>query len=254
MAEFQGSSSVQEQPKERTFSQGAGWSTVRTWTGPRDDVFEFAKTLVGTGPENISVVDEGPTATAKATYPDAQDAAIDSAQETDNVEWELIGNDLEKKLQTHSQLDPGEDDTKLEHMGYAMAAVANGEKKNTRHNPTTGAVESFTWGPEALIVYTLMTQGVEAYVLTQYVLRKTIKVARAANVTASLTNVNKVEAPVGVPVGLFSVPTNQGDANTIEWLKKPPQVRYLGRGKFAITQEWWAGTWSIGLYGGTHSP
>lgn len=240
---FQGSTSVIEQPRQRTFAKGTGWATVRTWEGPRDDVFDFAKDLAATGgAENINLTDEGPTAKVQATYPDAQDSSIDATQGEDNVEWELIGNDLEKKLQTHSDLDPGSDATKITDMAAAVAAAAAGTPLDAG------------WGAAAQNVYNLLVQGVESYVVTHYVLRKTIKVARDSLVTASLSNVNKVEAPVGVPAGLFGTPTNQGGTFTIEWLKKPPSVRYLGKGKFSIQQEWWAGKWSTGLYGGTHAP
>jgi hypothetical protein len=240
---FQGSSDVIEQPSRRDYSKSNGWATIRSWVGPRDAIYDFAVELTSTGAESLSITDEGPTSTVTATYPDAQDSSIDSTQGIDNVEWELLGSDLEKPLETHSALNPGTDATKIDDITAAKAAAING-------NPLDAA-----WGTAAQQLYQLMSQGVQAYVTTQYVLRKTIKVARGSEVQASLSNVNRVEAPSGVPTDLFNVPTSTGDGSTLEWLKKPPTVRALGKGKFAIEQEWWGATkWSSGLYGGTSSP
>ncbi len=242
MANFQGSGSVLEQPKQRTWNKANGWSTVRTWIGEKQDIFDFSVDLASSlGAEQVDVTDEGPTATVRATYPDAQDTSLDGNQGVDNVEWELLGSDLEKPLVAHGFFDSFGDDTLKNELNEAAKAV----KEAT---PKDGA-----WGIEAKVLYDMLSNGTEAYVLTRYVLRKTIKVARSSLVQASLTNVNKVEAPTGVPTDLFEIPDEQGDG-TIEWLKKPPSVRALGKGKYSIEQEWWGGQWSEILYDGTDQP
>lgn len=276
MSNFQGSGSIQEQPKKRTFNKANGWATVRTWIGERDDIFDFASELaVDNLAENVDVTDDGPTGTVTATYPDAQNTSLDLNQDLNNVEWQLLGNDIEKDLQTHPTLRPSETDvaeqansvildkwlssppnppsiadpTAIQIRDYFVQQI-NGLKKDS------GAADT-----KCKNRYLLHGLGVQSYVLTQYVIRKSIKVGRLSLVQASLTNVNRVESPSvsGMPLTLlFALPTKQyynQVTSALEWLKKPPSVRALGNGKFSIEQEWWgADQWSTLLYGGTKTP
>lgn len=230
-----------QQPDRREWSESVGWQTVRTWIVPADDRAALEQELIEDGAIKVSSVDDGATSTVSGTYPDARDGSQPGA-EPQNVTWELVGNDLMKDIRTHSSLEPATDDDRR-YIAEAKAAVDTGEEP----------ASMTSWTTKAWNVYYLLSKGTTDYVLTQYVLRKTIRVSESDGVKASLTNVNKVEAPSGVPGALFSLPSEQGDG-AIQWLKKPPTVTYLGRGKYAITQEWWAGKWSSVLYGGSATP
>jgi len=247
--EFQGTTTVLEQPKKRTWTKADGWSTVRTWEGPTDAIFDKAVELSQiNGAEGVDLTEDGPTATVQATFPDAQDAGLDINQGEENIEWELLGNDLEKDLKTHPYLKPA---SNADRKGLAAAERASQEATDPDPN----------WPSIADDYYKFLTQGTTAFILSQYVVRRTIKVSRLALVKASLANVNKVESPLvsGMPSDLlFALPTIQVHGQTtsaLEWLKKTPQVRHLGRGKFSIQQEWWgADKWSAALYNGTDVP
>lgn len=239
MATIQGSF-IEEQGTIYRQTKDGGWETTRTWEGEKATIRAFAATLSAGGAENVEVTEDGPTAKVSATYADAQDPIIDQNQAVENVTWELLGNDLEKNLKTHSAITPASDGERAD-LNAAEAAV------------TAGTAKVAAWATKAKNLFDHLSKGTQAYLSTQYVLRKTTKVGRAAQVQASLSNVNKVEAPVGVPTDLFNVPSDQGDG-AIQWLKKPPTVVYLGKGKFSIAQEWWGGKWSTQLYGGSATP
>ncbi len=247
---FSGSSDLQEQPKQRTWSAESGWATVRTWEGERSAIDAFANTLTSQGAIGLSVSSSGesPVGRVSATFPDAQDVNLNANPE--NITWELFGNDLEKDLTTHSSIKPLTD---ADRNALVMAKDYVVNPPGDTIAEINAAITANLSG-KSLKLYQHLSQGTTGYVVTHYVLRKTIKVAGNSAVIASLVGVNKVEAPVGVPGVLFNVPTEQGDG-TIQWLKKPPQVQSLGRGKFQIVQEWWgSNVWSKDLYGGASLP
>jgi hypothetical protein len=260
VAQFSGTSDLLEQPQRRSFSLESGWSTIRTWQGPKDSVLVYANQLAAERvATNIEVSNDGPVGTVSATYPDGQDEVLDQDAETLNVTWELFSSDLEKDLSTHYQLIPTSD---LERANQVKAKewVTNppiNENYVATGNAATDTAAAIAYitssvaelDTKSKIIYDLMTRGTTSYIVAQYVIRKTIKVGRNSDVLASETNIGRVTSIDGVPPGLFQIPGNH------EWLKKAPNVIFLGRGKYQIVQEWWgADKWSQGLYAGTAQP
>lgn len=240
---FIGIQDMIRQPDRREWAVGTGDQTIRTYIGPRDQADALKAQLITDGAIKVTQQDEGATSTVTATYPYVvADGVPPTTNAGQNITWELLGNDLNKDLRAHSALQPTTGTNEPADITEAYAYISEG-----------GKAEKASWCDKAKYIYRLLSKGTTEYVVTQFVLRKTTKVSAADGVTAALTNCNKVEAPTGVPTALFQVPTEQGDG-TIEWLKKPPTVAYLGNGKYSIAQEWWAGKWSQGLYGGTATP
>lgn len=239
-----GQKSVLEQGKQRMWKAERGWATVRTWVGSKAACNAYLVTVQSSGATEIDCSEDGPTSTITATYPDAQDSSLSALQSTQNITWELLGNDLEKNLKTFYTI-----------FNQATGTAAQRQDLNAAEKAIKEATAiNAGWYAGAQTYFKLASQGIESYLLTQYVLHKSIKVGGDGVVAASLANVNKVEAPSGVPTILFSVPTDDGQG-TLEWLKKAPRVLYLGRGKYSIDQQWWgAARWSNELYGGTGSP
>lgn len=246
---FQGSTDLLEQPKRRTWSMEAGWATVRTWVGPKEATEAWAFKLSTTaGVSQVESSDDGAVGTVSATYPDPQTPGTNPSL---NVTWELIGNSLEKPLETHSSIQSS-DATIRGQLAKAKKYAMNPDEDLT---PDQIAAKIAAFDDKVKNWYALYSQGVTGYEVTYYVLRKTIKVASGDQVRASLSNGNKVEAPTGVPTDLFDIPVDYGDSATdYTWLKRPPTVTYLGRGKYSIQQEWWGAKWSQILYGGTKTP
>jgi len=101
----------------------------------------------------------------------------------------------------------------------------------------------------AQVIITYLRDGVEAFIVSQYVLRKSITMPTSTEDIYALQNVNKrltpwmMENKEGVPAGLkFALP-DYG-----EWLKKAPSITYE-RNKMTIEQEYWhAEDWNDYIY------
>jgi len=90
--------------------------------------------------------------------------------------------------------------------------------------------------------------GVSNYYETGFVLRRVRFCVRTSETLLTFTDINRVVAPPTFRTDMFSLFEN---LPTGEWLYRPPQAEYLGRGKWRTTQEWhWATQWSV-VYGGT---
>lgn len=98
-------------------------------------------------------------------------------------------------------------------------------------------------------ILTMFRDGIESYIISQYVLRKTITLPTSSKDVYALANVNKrvsvaeMTSKEGVPAGLKFAMPDYG-----EWLKKAPQVDYQ-RNKMTINQEYWhAEDWNNYIY------
>jgi len=99
------------------------------------------------------------------------------------------------------------------------------------------------------IILSYFRDGIEAYIISQYVLRKTIVMPTSTKDIYGLANVNKrltpwmMENKEGTPAGLKFAMPDYG-----EWLKKAPNVQYQ-RNKMTIEQEYWhAEDWNDYIY------
>ena len=105
-----------------------------------------------------------------------------------------------------------------------------------------------TWSDRAKQLHWHLVHGHASYYEVNFVLRRATTAARTKEVKASFADLNTV----------VSAPSLSADMNQLlsslpsgEWLKKPPQAEYLGRGRWRIDQSWqWAPKWSK-IYGGT---
>lgn len=101
----------------------------------------------------------------------------------------------------------------------------------------------------AKVILTYFRDGIESYIISQYVLRKSITLPTSTKDIYGLANVNKrvnpwqMENKEGTPTGLKFAMPDYG-----EWLKKAPSVQYE-RTKMTIEQEYWhAEDWNDYLY------
>jgi len=93
-----------------------------------------------------------------------------------------------------------------------------------------------------------LVHGVDTYFETAFVLRRSSHGVRTSQIKASFTDINDV-----VTAPTFSTQMNDlvESLPSGEWLKKPPEVEHLGRGRWRVSEEYhWAEKWSV-VYGGT---
>ena len=114
------------------------------------------------------------------------------------------------------------------------------------------------WSAKQATLFRHLAFGVTNYLETAFVFRRTRKVSSTNLVKATMVGINTVTATLtaGEMTGTF--PTlAPALLNLIlalpdgEWLKRPPQTRFLGRDGWEVAEEWqWAPEWSV-MYGGT---
>jgi hypothetical protein len=91
-------------------------------------------------------------------------------------------------------------------------------------------------------------RGSQSYFRTGFVFRRSTQAMANRDTIAAFTGINTV---VTAPASSGAVKKLLAALPEGEWLYKPPQAEYVGRGRWRITQEWhWAVKWSV-VYGGT---
>ena len=113
-------------------------------------------------------------------------------------------------------------------------------------DPATFAWANWTDGMKELRYH--LDHNVESYFETAFIVRRSLYGVRTSVIKASFANINKV---VAAPVLSPNMSTLIDSLPAGEWLYKPPQAEYLGKGRWRVGLEWhWSETWSV-VYGGT---
>ena len=96
-----------------------------------------------------------------------------------------------------------------------------------------------------------MLHGQESYYETGFILRRSLQGIQTSPIKASFAAINTVVTAPSPPMSsgmnqlIQSLPAG-------EWMYKPPQAEYLGKGRWRITQEWhYAKQWSKIYSGGS---
>ncbi len=208
------------------WSPDAGEEFTRIYTGSRSDVYakytaEKAVAGLSTGAASISFRHQNGRGVCVAhRAPDAK-----------TVE-ELYAIDMIRDIRTHSYFSSL---TNAEIVAVTQAA-------DKYQDAASG------WSALQKQLHYHLVHGMDSYYEVNFVLRRAVTGARTKEVRASFADLNTVVTP----------PTLSADMNKLldslpsgEWLKKPPQATYLGRGAWQIDQSWqWAPKWSK-MYGGT---
>lgn len=245
----------------KDWTYGTGESIVREWSGlPSDISTEYdAQVAAAQGGSNIAQVSQttengrarlivrfGRTGVGLPGYPD--DVAV--------VE-ELYAVDVMKDINTAnhyvSVVDGGAglSDDKVAFVNKVSAMCLTEDEITTYafrvQQDVLGAWANWTNGMKSLRYHLL--RGADTYYETGFILRRSQHAVRTAQVGVAFTGINTVAATdpdFTTPMSNLISALPAG-----EWLYRPPQAAYLGRGKWRVDQEWhWAKQWSI-VYGGT---
>lgn len=125
-------------------------------------------------------------------------------------------------------------------MATVVKAVEDGEEE-----------DPFWAGQDARmpLLYRMLLHKEDAYFETAFVYRQSFYKATSQEVGISFTDINSVVATPPTLSGRMLKLIEQLPVG--EWLYKPPQMAYVGKGVYHLTREWmWAVKWSV-MYGGT---
>jgi hypothetical protein len=112
------------------------------------------------------------------------------------------------------------------------------------------------WGALQNQLFGHLVHGQEEYLETAYILRQTFRTNSTRSIRKAASQINQVCKPVNATgpdfPNLSSKMKAQVDAlPSGEWLKRPTQVRYIGKDGTDVSLEFqWAPKWSV-VYGGT---
>lgn len=240
-----GQREVSEKKPKRRYRRNEGWTTIKTYEGPRDAIDALSLELEKDGGADELLIDVSePKARLEATYSDRSDSTSQPSESGTQIVWEADATEEQVALRLHpnfSTLDSAKADT-------IEQAVRNG---------TGSTLTGLTTLEQKYL--TLLSRGTTHYGAQSYVLTKTTTTGWRSKVEASWTGVGKVTTNPfeGQPVnpnsfvsGGVKMPLPAG-----EWLKRAPKIALAGR-KFRIVETWWwAPKWSAILYeGGTGDP
>lgn len=113
-------------------------------------------------------------------------------------------------------------------------------------------VEPSAWIAGQKRLYRMLLHGMDSYYETGFVLRRTVYGARNRQVKASFASINLVIGYSGSEGGqagtVMRLSTRMNNLLDVlpsgEWLKKPSQCEYLGKGQWRVSEEYhWAQKW-----------
>ncbi|MFH1604937.1 MAG: hypothetical protein ABIH03_13635 [Pseudomonadota bacterium] len=275
-AVVKGTNDFTEQPSYRRWTDGEGWSTIRTWEGPQDTTKIDAVVVIAkaAGATSVDVRRGHPTAII-AAVPDSTAVTAFGGFDDDSEEWDLTPYDLSKTLGSHGYfLQTGVD------APAKLAAIDALVKKGD----SAGNYESAEFTAYAR----LREIGVESYTTFGYSLRRTVNLDRASEFVRTMQQnsenrgrviswdqINvpqsaRIEKPwarlygwetASLPAAALRSGSGTGwsDYYFDEWLVKPPAIRFVKQGRVRrrqFTQEFLGAIqWSRSLYdGGTGYP
>lgn len=256
----QGATGFTEQPKKRTWQDGKGWFTTRSWEGPQSGVDAQVDTvkLLDPAPDAIRYT-YGVPAVIEADFSETGGTAttIDTEDEASAV-WELIAQPLEKDIRTHGYFNISGISTQM--LEEVDNAIRRGTAGATDYDSLYSGMHLNSYRNHRL-------RGIEAYQSFSYIIRKTISTSKASTLDVDDVKPGQVVVftTIGVPTtSKIQQPTIRLYENSAwtdkainEWLVMAPTIRWTKSTKrYDLVREWWgAEKWSQALYeNGTYVP
>lgn len=260
-----GTNDFTEQPIEKFLEDGVQ-KEKRIWHGPQALVDSFITgTVVPLSPQKIRWT-EGVPAIVEATFDGTATGGGDQVQDVEDAGiWELIGEDLEKPLNTH---------------GYFNISGASEEMLERCDDAIRKGIASDTAWDTLYPGFNLQSyvdhriRGVDTWISFSYIVRKTVTFNSSVPLKVEFTtNAQNPNIPgkvitwgqIGIPTSAkfaqpklhywphYSTGDNKwGDFLVNEWLVKAPSLRWeKGKRLWTFTREWWgAEQWAGKLYDG----
>ena len=234
---YTGSVKSVQLPERRIWDPRSGWQIGYRYLGPTEDLvlLEFDARNLGRrteldphpqGGRGMLTIWVGAEATQAPDQP-----LVDR--------WTLAGNDLEKSLLEHPDVLAAFPDTNPQaraNLRSDLDDVMSGEKTvqemlDATTDPTQQAMIN--------LLVNQMSLGVEAFTVSQFVLRRVLIIAANSSIKPSLEHVGEIYTTAEL-VQAETVPgTIRFELPEGYWLKRTPTVDQMSLDKWQITQEWW---------------
>lgn len=230
----------------KTWSADSGILIRKTYAGPIEAVHDLFEELVQTDGV-VTVDDTSSEGVGKLVVSSRDDASLIQALDEKKVTetWELVGGDRYVDIRAHPTYAAAEMQDDLE---VVRKAALRGDPYPDQEDEVA---EDY---------YNLLVKGTTQYLRSSVVLRRNQSFGQEADVVASWSGVDTPckwsDIPIPSMTKSYAILNaisqwTEFDSGKMQWLKMAPQVRYLAKGRYQITQDWlFARRWSHSLYGG----
>lgn len=250
-----GKNGITELKPLRSWTKTDGVSTTRRFAGPADSIEAYFNELsAATSPGADEMAEQYQGAKGELLIKIYDDSGSSTGGNTEalNSVWELIANDLLKPIEYHTDFTSISAARKRSLEYAAQTAGWKAADGTAIAVPSTDAEKS---------LYGHYANQTLDFMLSTFILRKTVTVSDRSTITASYSNMNEVvtlasiNPPSALIGALTSLPKMDGTSGAWEWLKKAPQVRQTTKTKYQIIYEYWGmEQWSILYTNGTWNP
>ena len=235
-----------------------GQQETAEWRGTREDIEAKYDDLVALGVgaggiESVELTGAQGRCKVVATY------ATDLVDDDVTIIEELYAVDMLKDILNAPYFNTGGAAALTDNEAVVVRAVSEqglvddstGEGSIDAYVHRNGLSGSFLWANWTEAMKQLryhMLHGNESYLETRFILRRSKYGVQTSEVNLTFGDINTV-----VDTPSFSTPMTSliSSLPAGEWMKKPPSVSYLGRGRWRTEEEFhWADKWSV-IYGGT---
>lgn len=244
-ATVRGSTTTVAQPLRVTVSPEGKWEISRVYRGSKQAIIDalnsnqFKGGVTATIGEGGEIVERFGTL-GQFTGDGLAGQVQDDSLSEDRATWDLVPVEIERPLREHPDFVSYGTQSDLDEIDDYIAA---GDKAGLRADTYTGDADKYK---------TLRLRNVESFLDWYHTIRYVRNVSRETLQSADVGGWGQVSAPIVPNVDVVRAAVNDLG---LEWLKKPPQITYVGGDRFQIVQEWvGADSWSTLLYGGTATP
>ena len=223
--------------RSHNWTQDGGEQQVKIYRGDKDSVYALYQEHLASPPAGVMSMEYTDTegrGELRETFVRVADVYVIGSDSEITIIEEVFAVDVLKDIRTHKY---------FETLTDAQIALVSNDVENQTESP------SYSDAKQAAL-YSHLIHKVESYNDVQFCYRKTSLAMKSKNINAAFDNINRVvSAPT--PSAVAAINHLLASFPDGEWLYRPPQAEYTGKGKWRVTQEWWwAEKWSV-IYGGT---
>ena len=262
MRTIQGNPFPQEKAIDRVWEPAKGWKATRVFEGDEAMIQSMANNIIASSGQfvRVDIKPKAPNlAVMTVTFDGVQDgdqpvAEANGEPVADADSWSLNGTDSERDIWSHSSLTSlAETDPNGWH--YLRTKVTHAQKEGMWQNminawDSSQYLDTAT-SDDALAIFKMLRDGVEAYSVSQFVLSRNRGIRSAAQGTVSVSYVGyqftaaQLQTHEGLPSAL-----NFGLPSTGSWIKRTPSIQFDAvTGKMSVSNEYWhAYDWNSILY------
>lgn len=242
---------------EKSFIPGSGENETKQWSGTAENCESKYNVLVqqaklggipGNNIREVRFTNDNGRGVIIAQFARKNDETVSGIPGDMVVVEELYGVDIVRDIRAAPYFCTGGTGAVTDDNAVVVTKAADLKLKEAEITLANCGLAWASWTDGMKQLRYHLLHGNESYYETGFILRRSMQGLITSQLKQTFSDLNKVVA----------APTFKSDMDNLiyalpegEWLHKPPQVEYVGGGKWNVQEEWhWAEKWSV-VYGGT---